>query len=102
LECSKLGEVVNVTLYDKESEGIATVRFANAQAANALVVGWKDRRFGGQPVEPRIATGDEKFKKTKEKKAAWEDNDAETKRLDDFGEWLENEGKEAGGGEEVR
>jgi len=94
--------VVNVTLYDKEPEGMATVRFENAQAASALVADWKDRKFGGQRVEPRIATGNEKFKRKKQKKAAWEDNDTEEKRLDDFGEWIENGRNEAGGGEEVR
>lgn len=36
-ECSKLGEVTNVVLFDKEKEGIASVRFSNAEAAAACV-----------------------------------------------------------------
>jgi HIV Tat-specific factor 1 len=36
-ECSKLGEVTNVVLFDKEPNGVASVRFANAEAARACV-----------------------------------------------------------------
>jgi HIV Tat-specific factor 1 len=36
-ECAKLGEVTNVVLFDKELEGVASVRFANAEAAAACV-----------------------------------------------------------------
>lgn len=36
-ECSKLGEVTNVVLFDKEPEGVASVRFGNAEAARACV-----------------------------------------------------------------
>jgi HIV Tat-specific factor 1 len=36
-ECSKLGEVTNVVLFDKEEAGVASVRFANAEAASACV-----------------------------------------------------------------
>lgn len=36
-ECSKLGQVTNVVLFDKEEEGVASVRFSNAEAAAACV-----------------------------------------------------------------
>ena len=36
-ECAKLGEVTNVVLFDKEPDGVASVRFANAQAAETCV-----------------------------------------------------------------
>jgi HIV Tat-specific factor 1 len=36
-ECAKLGEVTNVVLFDKEDEGVASVRFSNAEAAAACV-----------------------------------------------------------------
>ena len=36
-ECSKLGEVTNVVLYDKEPEGVASVRFSNAESAKACI-----------------------------------------------------------------
>lgn len=36
-ECAKLGEVTNVVLFDKEPDGVASVRFSNAQSASACV-----------------------------------------------------------------
>lgn len=36
-ECEKLGDVTNVVLYDKEEDGIVSVRFANAESAKACV-----------------------------------------------------------------
>ncbi|EZF29728.1 hypothetical protein H101_06616 [Trichophyton interdigitale H6] len=39
-ECSKLGEVTNVVLYDKEESGIATVRFSDPECAQACVQVW--------------------------------------------------------------
>lgn len=50
--------------------------------------------FDGRTVEARIADGTEKFKKTNEKKAAAlsdseDEADGESKRLDEFGKWLE-------------
>jgi HIV Tat-specific factor 1 len=36
-ECSRLGEVTNVTLYDKEPDGVVTVRFTTPQSALACV-----------------------------------------------------------------
>jgi HIV Tat-specific factor 1 len=54
------------------------------------------RHFSGMKVEAYIADGSEKFKKSSEKKAAIdEDEGEESKRLDEFGEWLEEEGAAA-------
>jgi HIV Tat-specific factor 1 len=36
-ECSKLGEVTNVTLYDKEAQGIVSVRFTAPESATECV-----------------------------------------------------------------
>ena len=36
-ECSKLGEVTNVTLYDKEADGVASVRYVTPEAAQACI-----------------------------------------------------------------
>ena len=51
------------------------------------------RHFSGMVVEAYIADGSEKFKKTGEKKMALEEDESEDedKRLDQFGEWLEEE-----------
>lgn len=36
-ECEKLGEVTNVVLYDKEEDGVVTVRFKEAEGAQACI-----------------------------------------------------------------
>ena len=36
-ECAKIGDVTNVVLYDKEQEGVASVRFSSPEAARACV-----------------------------------------------------------------
>lgn len=36
-ECSKTGPVTNVVLFDKEVDGVASVRYSNAEAAEACV-----------------------------------------------------------------
>lgn len=66
-ECSKLGEVTNVVLFDLEEEGIASVRFSNAEAAKACVGMMNGRSFAGQKVIAYISDGEEKFKKSKKK-----------------------------------
>ena len=50
------------------------------------------RHFAGQQVEAYVADGSERFKKTSGRNNALdEDEDEESKRLDEFGEWLESE-----------
>ncbi|KAK2750315.1 hypothetical protein FQN57_003795 [Myotisia sp. PD_48] len=101
-ECSKLGEVTNVVLYDKEASGVATVRFSDPEAAKACVQMMRGRFFGGTQVEAYISDGQERFRKSGAKQAidledggeGWEveqQNNDEAKRLDQFGSWLEKE-----------
>ena len=65
------------------------------------------RFFSGQTVEAYIADGNEKFKRSSEKKnqlleglEGGNDED-EGKRLDEFGSWLEGEGKAEDEGQEA-
>jgi HIV Tat-specific factor 1 len=64
-ECSKLGEVTNVVLFDLEADGVATVRFSNAETAKACVRLMNGRSFAGQEVIAYISDGKEQFKKSK-------------------------------------
>ncbi|KAJ5166836.1 nuclear mRNA splicing factor-associated protein [Penicillium canariense] len=99
-ECAKVGEVTNVVLYDKEPEGVVSVRFADPAAARQCVKVMDGRFFGGTRVEAYVSVGREKFKKTNERRAALEDmaergidaeDEEEQERLDEFGNWLESE-----------
>ncbi|KAL8949231.1 MAG: hypothetical protein Q9222_004648 [Ikaeria aurantiellina] len=95
-ECAKIAPVTNVALFDKEADGVASVRFSNAEGARACVRVMDGRYFSGTRVEAYIADGSEKFKKSSEKKMdlGVDDEDGEEgKRLDQFGSWLE-EGEE--------
>ncbi|KAL4809554.1 hypothetical protein BDV18DRAFT_132327 [Aspergillus unguis] len=98
-ECSKLGEVTNVVLYDKEEAGVVSVRFSNPESAKACVKLMNGRFFGGTAVVAYISDGSERFRKTNEKRAALEDlaekgfdaeDEDENQRLDEFGTWLES------------
>ncbi|KAG0639806.1 hypothetical protein HOY80DRAFT_1009356 [Tuber brumale] len=91
-ECEKLGDVTNVVLYDKEEDGIVSVRFANVESAKACVGVMHGRFFDGQRVEAYIFDGLEKFKKTSVKKTV-EEEEAEQERLEKFGNWLEESGE---------
>ncbi|KAF2722842.1 hypothetical protein K431DRAFT_283668 [Polychaeton citri CBS 116435] len=63
-ECTKFGAVTNVVLYDKEPDGVLTVRFKDAQAARACAAALGKRKFSGFQVEAYISSGDETFMKS--------------------------------------
>jgi HIV Tat-specific factor 1 len=65
-ECAKLGQVTNVVLYDQEKDGYVSVKFADAESAQACIKLMHGRSFDGRTVEAGLATGTERFKKTKE------------------------------------
>jgi HIV Tat-specific factor 1 len=87
-ECEKFGQVTNVVLYDKEEDGVMTVRFSDARAANACVEVFDGRWFDKRQVVAYIADGKERFKKAGRKDETAED---ELKRLEKFGKELEAE-----------
>ncbi|KAI1096254.1 hypothetical protein F5B19DRAFT_438477 [Rostrohypoxylon terebratum] len=78
-ECSKIGPVTNVVLYDLEEEGIASVKFKTAEAAEACVNLMDGRAFDGRTVRATIATGREKYRKSGKKQG----DDAEGEDSDD-------------------
>jgi len=91
-ECSKLGDITNVVLYDKELEGVASVKFATIQGAAACVKLMNGRHFSGQKIIAFISTGTERFERTRERRAPGsDDEEEEERRLEDFGKWLEKE-----------
>ncbi|KAI9714009.1 MAG: hypothetical protein M1820_000739 [Bogoriella megaspora] len=97
-ECGKLGEVTRLVVYDKEEDGVISVKYGNAEAAKACVRLMNGRVFGGQKVQATIATGREKYKKSKNKDDD-DDGDAEENRIGEFGDFLEQDSKL---GEQIR
>ncbi|KAK7057198.1 splicing factor U2AF-associated protein 2, partial [Favolaschia claudopus] len=92
-ECSSLGEVTNVLLYDKEPEGVITVKFRDPLSAQACVVKMNGRFFDGLRVEASLYSGKQRFRRSGTGDEIEGDNDeAEKKRLDSFAQWLLTEG----------
>ena len=92
-ECEKYGTVTNVVIYDREADGVVTVRFADAEAAQACVRATNGRNFGGQVVQAYISQGKERFKKSDHKGPKTEEEEREEdERLEKYGDWLEKGG----------
>ncbi|KAJ6625667.1 hypothetical protein B0H10DRAFT_1782775 [Mycena sp. CBHHK59/15] len=92
-ECASLGEVTNVVLYDKEPEGVMTVKFRDPLSAQACVLKMNGRYFDGMRVEAALYSGKQRFQRSGAGDEVEGDNDdAEKKRLDNFAQWLLTEG----------
>jgi len=74
-ESEKLGEVTSVVLYDQEPDGVISVRFREADAAQACIKLMDGRKFDGRVVEARLANRKEKFKRSTAADAGEEDSD---------------------------
>ena len=88
-EAEKFGNVTNVVIYDKEEDGVVTIRFGNAVAAEACVKVFDGRWFDKRQVEAYIADGSERFKKRKKEA---DDDEEEAARLESFGRDIEGNG----------
>ncbi|KAJ5950353.1 Nuclear mRNA splicing factor-associated protein [Penicillium vulpinum] len=96
-ECRKIGDVTKVVVWDGESDGVVTVRFAASADARRCVHTMNGRFFGGKAVVAYIWDGEEKFKKYHPRRDAGggmedplDSDDDENKRLERFGDWLES------------
>ena len=85
-ECEKLGEVTNVILYDRELDGVMSVKFTDEDAAALCVQRMHGRKFDGRTVEAMIHDGKRRYRKT----GKITDGE-EHSRLEKFASWLEQE-----------
>lgn len=79
-EAESFGDVTNVTLYDKEQDGIMTVRFKEFESAEKFKEAIHGRHFGGRKLEVILAEDKPRFKKTA--KGEEPDSDEEERNLD--------------------
>ncbi|KAF5393527.1 hypothetical protein D9757_000573 [Collybiopsis confluens] len=92
-ECSSLGEVTNVVLYDREKDGVMTVKFRDPIGAQACVIKMNGRFFDGRRIEASLYSGKQRFQRSGTGDELEDEGDeAEKKRLDDFAQWLLTEG----------
>jgi len=93
-ECETLGEVTNVVLYDKERDGIITVKFRDPISAQACILKMQGRFFSGRRIEASLWIGKRRFRRS----GAADDveemggDESEKERLDAFAHWLLTEG----------
>nr|XP_019009720.1 HIV Tat-specific factor 1 [Kwoniella pini CBS 10737]OCF48501.1 HIV Tat-specific factor 1 [Kwoniella pini CBS 10737] len=89
-EAETLGTVTSVILYDKEEDGVMTVKFKDAVSAQACVLKMNNRYFDGRVIYAGIYTGKERFRKSGGISFG-DDEEAdkeERERLDNFAAWL--------------
>jgi len=93
-ECSSLGEVTNVVLYDQEPDGVMTVKFKDPLSAQACILKMNGRFFAGRRIEAALYTGRQRFKRSDGgDQSEGGGDEGEKKRLDDFATWLMTEGE---------
>ncbi|PCH43874.1 hypothetical protein WOLCODRAFT_138648 [Wolfiporia cocos MD-104 SS10] len=91
-ECSTLGEVTNVVLYDKEPEGVMTVKFRDPLSAQACIIKMNGRFFAGRRIEASLYAGKQRFERSADDYLENGGDEEEKKRLNDFAKWLMTEG----------
>jgi HIV Tat-specific factor 1 len=94
-EGEEFGAVKNVTIFDQEEDGVVTVRFSDAAAAKAFRDKCDGRAFDGRTLKASIATGMEKFQKTRRTDKDKEEEEA--KRLEEYSAFIEDRAKAGGG-----
>ncbi|KAJ5687228.1 hypothetical protein N7536_009847 [Penicillium majusculum] len=96
-ECSKIGDVAKVVVWDGEADGVVTVRFVSTADARRCVKIMNGRYFGGNTVVAYLWDGDEKFNKHNHRRDAGgkmadplDADNEENERLERYGDWLES------------
>ncbi|KAL9931718.1 hypothetical protein V8E36_009504 [Tilletia maclaganii] len=100
-ECENLGKVTNVILYDKEPEGIMSVKFADVVSARACVAKMDKRFFAGRTISAFLSHGKPRYRRTGVRGPNELDDEddvdgEEAKRHDAFGAWLDGGGDDDG------
>ncbi|GJD08974.1 HIV Tat-specific factor 1 [Galdieria sulphuraria] len=90
-ECSKLGEIEKLTVFERNPEGVVAVRFRSPAAAESCIELMTGRWYGGRQLEAEFYDGktDYRYKETEEERK---------ERIKKFEEWLgEDETADDGG-----
>ena len=93
-EAEAIGNVLNITIFDKEEEGVVTIRFDNPTAAQACARKFDGRNYDNRKLVAYIADGPERFKKTR--KQDHDDDDEERERLDRLDQFVQTQNTESG------
>lgn len=91
-ECEKFGTIEKITVFSKNPRGIIVVKFATAFAAQECVRVMSGRYFGGRKIRSYFWDGATNYSvsgSSAEAEATAEEEEKE--RLDEFGDWLDNQ-----------
>ncbi|CAM9668900.1 unnamed protein product, partial [Discosporangium mesarthrocarpum] len=84
VEGEKLGPVEKITVFAKNKKGPVVIKFGTAYAASECVKVMDGRFFGGKKLSCHFWDGVTNY-------TVQEDESEEDKRLDEFGDWLEEQ-----------
>mmetsp|Transcript_6838 Transcript_6838/g.9954 ORF Transcript_6838/g.9954 Transcript_6838/m.9954 type:complete len:598 (-) Transcript_6838:71-1864(-) len=83
-ECSELGSVEKITIFAKNPHGVMLVKFTQPAAATEAVKLYHGNIFNGRKVNASYWDGITDY-------TVYAETDDMEKRLEDFGQWLENQ-----------
>lgn len=89
-ECSKCGEIKKITVFSQHPNGIAIIKFGTAFAAQECINLTNGRYFGGQHLKSFFWDGMTNYGSLSLKQQEL-DESKEDARLEEFGDWLEDE-----------
>jgi hypothetical protein len=105
-ECSKLGPLEKITVFDRHPEGVVIIKFGTAFAAEQCIKTMNGRYFGGRKLQCIYWDGVTDFTKTVYRDPTpsgppgegppsvahhGDEEDDEDRRLDEFGDELDNQ-----------
>lgn len=94
-ECEKLGVLEKLTFFSSNPRGIVVVKFSTSYAAQECIRVMNGRYFGGQRLKCYFWDGVSNYSVTGSSAAQEEEEEKqEASRLDEFGDWLEQEQEE--------
>lgn len=91
-----IGAVRGVTVYDREPEGVVSIKFDQAADAERCVRAMRGRYFGGRRLDAELYDGKIRYRSSKDasREKGGEPDDGEqdeARRLEEFGQWLEKQ-----------
>lgn len=98
-ECEKCGEIQKITVFSKNSKGPVIVKFATSYAAQECIRLFDGRFYGGRKLRCFFWDGKTNYdvdsSKSNSQNLHDDDNEiVESKRLDEFGDWLDKDQEE--------
>jgi HIV Tat-specific factor 1 len=94
-ECQKCGEIEKLTFFSSNPRGIAVVKFTTSYAAQECIRLMNGRYFAGRKLKSYFWDGVANYSVTMNSAAQEEAEEAQEQgRLEEFGDWLEQEQEE--------